>query len=182
MMTQTQKKAFEIPILIFLVWIIQIAEIWILRLPFESGALQVVPIVITYIALTRSWGRLALICTVLAFVASFTVGYSKSLFVAVQVWAALATKLFSSEFAIEGRFNFASLAGGAHLFSKLTLWFLLKASGEAPSLGYMVQATFFSLGASMIFAYLIFPFLVGWDEYFEHPIAESRELNPDVLR
>lgn len=181
-MTQTQKKIFEIPLILLLIWFWQVLEIWIARIPMQSGSLQLVPILITYVALTRTWGKLTAICFFLALVASFNVGFSKNVFLAMHLWGALVTKLFSSEFAIEGRRPFMLLAGGAHVFVKLFTWICLKYTETAPTLGYYGETVFLSTLATLGLAYLVFPYLVGWDEYFEHPIAESRDLNPDKLK
>ena len=181
-MNNTQKNTLEIPIIIALLWIWQSLEISLFRLPSNGGSLQLIPILVTYVALTRTWGMTTLISFFLIFAQSFVSGIELNLFVAIGLWTALCTKLFAIEFAVEGRQQFMLLSGGAHLFNKPILYVLLRYQNNALPLWEEMKSLILSGIGTLALAYFVFPFLVEWDEYFEHQITDSRDLNPEVLR
>ena len=181
-MTPTQKRFVEIPLLLGLLWLIQALEISFLQMPFQAGAVHVVPVVIVYFALTRSWTRLVILSILFALAGSFTVGHAATIYVAVQFWTALFSKVIVSEFALEGRKPFAFLVVGSNAFSKTLTWILLGMQAHAMPAQFFLKSLFLSMGTTAIVAWFIFPLCVSWDEYFDHPVHESRELNPDILR
>lgn len=181
-MNQTQKYLFELPILALFFWIWQALELSVLRLPFGAGGIQIIPSIVTYIALTRSWERTTLFAFLLVFVGSFNIGIPATTYIAAGVWTALFAKLFSSEFAVEGSQKFMLLAGGAHLCNKFLIFALLRYQHNALPFWIFIKDVTISSLSTMALSYFVFPYLVRWDEYFEHAIDESRDLNPDVLR
>lgn len=181
-MTQTQKFIFEIPILVLMFWIWQSFELSFLQIPWRGGALQLIPVVLTYVALTRSWTMLTLVSLLFLNVQSFTSGYSAPLIVALGLWTALMTRLFAKEFAVEGRWKFSFLAIGAFAFNKLLVFVSMRYQDLNCPLSSFIQSLGISSLAHFLLAYAMFPFMIVWDEFFGHEVAESRDLNPGVLR
>ncbi len=181
-MTQTQKTFFEWPILIFILLIAQTIEISALHLPLGLGSIHVIPVLITYIALTRSWGSTALFSFIFAAIGSPTIGYPASIYIGVQIWTALATRAVVSGLALEGRRPFTILVVSSHIFSKLLTCFILGVVSRALPWADTIVHIFTTAFTTAALAWFMFPLFVGWDEFFEHEAAEARELNPNVLR
>lgn len=160
----------------------QALELTVFQLPYHLGAIQFVPVFITYFALTRGWGRLFVLALVFSFIGSFTIGYSAAIFMAVQVWTALVVKIVVSEFALEGRQSFTFLVAGSQAFGKTLTWILLRTKGQALSPGlFLISLVTCSILAGAV-GWFLYPRCLGWDTFFQHPIDEARELNPDILR
>jgi len=49
-------------------------------------------------------------------------------------------------------------------------------------LGTALASLFITAPIVALVAWIIFPVCVRWDEFFEHPVYESRDLNPGTLR
>ncbi len=181
MMTQTQKKILEWPLLLALLYFIQVLEVGVLHLPL-LGSLQVCPILIIYFTLSRGWGQLAFLSFLFSTLASTWVSYPALLFVCVQVWTALITKAVVYGLALEGRNPFVFLVAGSNAFYRLLTWYLLKSDGDAIPFWDTLLHTLGTSLSSALLAWCFYPLFVGWDEYFEHEAEDARELNPNVLR
>ncbi len=182
MMTQTQKKIFEWPLLFLILVLIQAIEISLLDLPLGLSTLHFIPVLSIYIALTRSWGQILLLSFVLGILGSPAIGYPAAIYISVLAWTALTTKAVVSALALEGRRPFVGLTAASHIFSRLLTWALLKNIGSALPFSTMFQWMIGSTLTTSFLAWVLFPYFVAWDEYFEHEADEARELNPNVLR
>lgn len=181
MMTQSQKKFFEWPLLLLSMLVLQVLEVGFLHLPV-LGSLQITPILIIYITLSRGWGKLAGLSFLFASLASTWVAYPAPVFIGVQVWTALVTKAVVYGLALEGRNPFVFLVAGSNVFYRVLAWVLLRGASEALPFWDMLLHTFLTSLSSALLAWLLFPVFIWWDEYFEHEAEDARELNPNVLR
>ena len=181
-MNQSQKRWAEFPILLLLIWVFQGLELSVLRIPFQHGAVQMAPVIVVYVALTRNWEKLAWLSLFFGFLGSFTVGYSWIVYVAAQFWMGLAAKVFISGFTIDSKISFAFLVSGCVVFSKLLAGFLLKVSGIDLLFLYVARDSIFSALASGVLAYLVYSFFLAWDDYFDHPHIDASEINPDIIK
>jgi hypothetical protein len=181
-MTQTQKQWAEWPLLILSLWIFQALELSVLRLPFQNGAVQLTPIIVVYLALTRNWEKLAYLSFIFSFIGSFTVGYSWIIFVSAQFWMGLVAKVFIMGLTIDSRMSFSILTASAIVFCKLLTGFLLESSGVGLSFWAVVRDSIVSAIASGIVAFFAFPVFMAWDDYFNHPHIDASESNPDILK
>ncbi len=100
-------------------WILQALEISLLQLPFQLGSVHVIVIVISYLALTRDWPKMVMLCLVFSIMASFTTTVPTGVCVAIMMWMGLLSKIFVQEFALEGRRTFMLLAVANFVFFKL---------------------------------------------------------------
>jgi hypothetical protein len=177
MMTQGQKRNLEIPLFLLIFWLVQALELFVFRIPWIHGGIQLAPILIIYLSMTRGWKTLAIFGTTFAFMGSFNVGYPAALFIAAQLWTAFFVKIMVQEFALEGRRSFAFLNLAACVFSKTLIWFFLAESGKALPL----SKAFINIPITSIFAFiaawLVYPLLLWWEELFDHPSHENTDLN-----
>lgn len=181
-MTQSQRRFAEIPLLLLILWCVQALEISVLRLPLNAGAVHLMPVLITYVALTRSWGMLGLLSFAFAFMGSSTIAYPAGIYIAVQMWTALVTKGFVKAFALEGRTPFTVLAVSSHVVAKIITFLCLLALKMSPPVGHSVLHLVGGAASTALLAWFLFPPFVAWDSYFEHEADEARELNPTLLR
>ncbi len=181
-MNQTQKRAAEFPILLVLIWVFQAFELSILRLPFQHGGLQLSPVLVVYVALTRNWERMAVLTLFFSFLGSFTIGYSWIIFIAAQFWMSLIAKLFISGFTIDTRTAFGFLVFGCVVFFKLLSGFMLKSYGFDLSFFNVAKDSLVSGVASGLLGFGLYSFLMAWDDYFDHPHIDASEMNPDIIK
>jgi hypothetical protein len=173
--SQSQKKALEWPLLILLVFMTQALEsAW---LPIE-----VIPILVSYLAATRRWGTLAGLSAVLGILGSPSVGFPGLIYISAIIWAALFQKAILQTFRLEGQQTFVGLAGlGMLLYKILVYTFLVFAGRARPFESFALHAVTVSVLASGL-AWALFPLFAKWDELFEHDPDESTELKPGALR
>ena len=181
-MTPTQKKVLEWPLLILILWLSQSMEISLLRLPGPLGSFHIPPVLIVYLALTRSWGSLTLLAFVFSYLGSTSVSHSASIYIASQVWTALATKSVATALALEGRPQFTMLVVGSHIVSRLLTHVLLAYLGQNADVFSFVSYTLIGALPAALLGWLLFPLFMEWDRYFGHEADDSRELNPDLIR
>jgi len=181
-MTKTQKKFAEWPILLFMIMLTQTAELALHNLPLFSGYVHLIPIMIAYIALTRSWYTLMLLTVIFAYIGSATIGYSMGIYLAVQMWTAMVLKSFVYAFALEGRRPFTGMVVASSLFAKILTWFFLKSFHLSQPLSHMVLSLPLTLLMAGLLAWLLFPVFVAWDNYFEHEAEDARDLDPNILK
>ncbi len=182
MMTQTQKRIFEWPMLLVAIWALQALEISLLQLPAHAGGLNVISILSVYLALTRSWPVLLVLSTVLAVMASAAVTHSGGVVLAAYVWTALATKAAAQAFALEGRRQFTGLVAGAFVFRKALTFVLLSTFDVQPTLTGAIGYTLAGVVPAAIAGWFLFPLFMAWDAYFLHEAEDARELNPDRIK
>jgi hypothetical protein len=181
-MSPTQKRIFEWPILLLVLWMLQALEISLLQLPFSLGSVHVFVIVISYLALTRDWLKMMLLSVGFSIMASFTTTVPAGVHIATLLWMGLLSKIFVQEFALEGRRTFMLLAVSNFAFYKLSTWIILKLWFQTFSLADTVSSILLSAPVVMVGAHLAFPWLLKWDHYFDHPVHESRDLMQGTLR
>ncbi len=181
-MTHSQKQWSEWPLILCLVWFFQALEISVLRLPFQNGALQITPVVIVYLAMTRNWEKLSLLTLVFSFLGTFTVGYSWIIYMAAQFWMAMTVKLFITGFTVDSRLSFAALVFCATGFGKLLSGFLLNSSGIQLSFFHTLKDSILYSAASGLLGFFCFTLFFVWDEYFNHPHIDASEMNPDIIK
>ncbi|MBS1984159.1 MAG: hypothetical protein JST16_08300 [Bdellovibrionales bacterium] len=180
-LTQTQKRFIEWPLILVLVFGIQIVETAV-ELPL-LGPVHVMPVLITYLAVTRNWGQLTFLTLIFSFMASSTVGYPWPTYVAVQVWTALALKAILTTFTLEGRREFTGLTALGNLISKAIVYVLLSGGSDRGfPLSFLLKDIFTTTLLTALLAWFIFPLLAAWDAFFEHEAEEARELKPGALR
>lgn len=181
-MTSTQKRWVEIPLLIFAIWFVQALQISILRLPFVDGAISIIPILIIYLSLTRTWGKAILLTLVFSYLDGFTAGINMLLFASTQLWTSMITKLLASGFTVDSRNSFATLVALGFGFTKTLTFFVLSSWGQAPPLQSFIATVFFGIFLTAGLAYLLLPLFVAWDDYFEHSHIEAAELSGEFLK
>ncbi len=181
-MNPTQKRFLEWPLLLFIWFVIGALEMSVLQLPFGMGAPQIVPILIAYFCLTRNWFQLTFLTIIFAILSSGHIGFPTGVYVAGLLWAALITKIFVMGFTLEGRRAFVALVAIFHIFWQELTWLMLKSLNMAP----LFRVMFWKLPGIVlivgVLAWFLFPLFIRWDEYFDHAIDDSRELNPNVLK
>lgn len=177
-MTQTQKKIFEWPLIILILWLSQSLEIAVLsHLPKWMGAVQLAPIIIFYIASVRGWGILTVCTVIFALIGSSTSSYPVSIYISASLWTALTIKLFVTGITVEGRRSFFLLSFGGQILAKILTWgFLHSFSRSLPVLPSISIVIFNSILTAGV-AWIVYPYLRGWDRYFEHNPEESGELS-----
>lgn len=184
MMTQTQKRWIEVPLLLLILWVVQALEMTLFRLPYYLGAPQFISILIAYVAFTRGWNTVTVLSFVFSFIASANVGFSTGVFIAAHVWAALITKGVVMAMTLEGRPAFVGLVVGYSLLLRTLTYSLLQYANAGPTLPsffaqILVQTTVFA-GLAWIL-YSLFSF---WDGFFGHLEEEehSRGVRAHILR
>lgn len=178
-MTSTQKRWAEWPFILLILALTQAVEISLLqRLPFFLGSIHLVPIVITYVALTRDWLKAVGIVTLLAALGSATIGYPVGFFVGAQVWTALLAKVLVSVMALEGRKVFCGLVMAAQLFSKFLVILMMSSKGRVPEFLHFWGISITSAVGMGLLAWILYPLLLWWDRYFEHIEEDMPELSP----
>jgi hypothetical protein len=182
MMTQTQKKFLEWPLILTILLLVQAFEVALLRLPFGLGPIHVIPVLISYLAVTRNWVQLVALTALFGFLGSSTIGFPWPLYVAALLWTALIEKAVLLTFSVEGRGPFAGLAAGANILFRLLTWFLLESFNDTLPVGLLAMGLIGSTLASAGLAWYLFPLFAAWDSYFEHAADEARELKPGALR
>lgn len=180
-MTPTQKRFVEWPLILFLVWSTQVLEISTLRVPL-LGPIQILPVLITYLAVTRAWGELFWQSAAFAFLGSSVIGYAWPVYLAVQVWTALILHLVVQTFALEGRQAFTMLAALGSLAAKVLTYLVLRSGMQVLPLNIVLRDLVSAAVSASILAWFLFPLFAAWDAYFEHQADESRELKPGALR
>ena len=181
-MTPTQKRFAEWPVLIVLIWLAQALEVSLLRLPAPFGSFHLPPIIIIYLALTRSWPSLAMLSFLFAVAGAATVTQPGEIYIASQLWTAFATKAVVTAFRLEGRFAFTALVAGAHIINKILVLILLANRNIDVDLLTSILSVVFGTFPAVLLGWFLFPIFMRWDLYFMHEPAESRELNPDGIR
>jgi len=181
-LSATQKRWSEWPLIFLILIVSQTLSIGFLEIPVLGFAPTLLSVTLPYLALTRPWGRLFLLGFLFASCAAATQAYPWALYLSASLWTLLFTKLVVMGFAVEGRRQFVLLTVGYQLVESLLLYILLYKQGLHPELSFWIWRwplkALFCGGV----AALAFPFFVSWDEYFEHPIDDSRELNPGSLK
>jgi hypothetical protein len=163
-------------------WLAQSLEISLLRLPGALGSFHLPPVLIVYLALTRSWGVLTLLAFVFSYLGSTSVSHSTAVYIAAQVWTALATKGVATALALEGRPQFTMLVAGSHIMSRILTHLLLVYIGQGADFWTFLSYTVLGTLPAALLGWLLFPLFMEWDRYFGHEADESRELNPDLIR
>lgn len=181
-MTPTQKKFIEWPLLILLLWIAQSLEISLLRLPGVLGSFHVTPVLIVYLALTRSWPTLTILAFVFSVLGSTSVSHAIAVYIAAQMWTALVTKSVATALALEGRPQFTLLVAGSAVLSRVIMHGILLYIGQSTDLWTFLSYTVLGALPAALLGWLLFPLFMGWDRYFGHEADDSRELNPDIIR
>ncbi len=181
-MTSTQKRWVEVPFFVLLVWLFQSLQISILILPFNAGAIQALPVLILYCAVTRSWARAVTLAALFAYMDSFTMEVNTLLFIVVQIWTALLLKIVARSFTVDSRFSFAALAVIGGFFSKTLIWITLSAWSKGAPLSQYVITSGVSAIMTGVMAFFLLPIFLAWDDYFEHVPIESAELSGDFLK
>lgn len=181
-MTQTQKKTLEWPLIFALVVLVQSLEVGLLRLPFGLGPVHVMPVLISYLAVTRSWGWLTLLTFIFSFMGSFTIAYPWPVYVAVQIWSALFMRVIMQTFTLEGRRSFTGLAALGHLLSQVLVFVIQGGTARTLPLADVTKGIAAGTLVSAALAWWLFPLFASWDAYFEHEAEEARELKPGALR
>lgn len=176
-MTPTQKKTFEIPILLLLLWTLQALELSIMQLPFFVGVPQIVSFIVAYIAFTRDWGMIAILSFAFAALGSANVTYASGIFIAAHMWTALFVKLAASSLTLEGRQSFVMLMVAFHFLYSLMVMILLHFVNAGPTLPsffaqFFVQVLYVAAGA-----FLLYPLFQKWDEFFDHAEEDENSLS-----
>lgn len=180
-MTPTQKRFVEWPLILLLVWSTQVLEISSLRVPL-LGPVQILPVLITYLAVTRAWGELFWQAATFAFLGSSVIGYPWPVYLAVQVWTALILHLVVQTFALEGRQAFTGLSALGSVTSKVLTYLVLRSGMQVLPFNIFLRDLFGAALSASILAWFLFPLFAAWDAYFEHEADEARELKPGALR
>jgi hypothetical protein len=179
-MTMTQKRWFEIPILLLIIWVSQAVELSLFPLPYYLGTPQLFSLMVAYVAFCRGWTSTAVISFLLAFLCSANVGYPTGLFIAAHLWSALSSRAVVSAFTLEGRPAFVIVVTGYSLFLKILTWSLLKSLDASPTLP-LFFAQFFSQTALLAAAaWIIYPLFRKWDDYFLHTLDDD-SLSPRMI-
>lgn len=176
-MTQTQKKLAEIPLLLLSIWVFQALELSLVKLPFFLGVPQVTSMIIAYIAFSRGWKTTTALSLVFAVLGSSNVAIPTGLFIASHMWAALFTKMAVTALALEGRNSFVLLTIAFHFMLKAITLGLLQIINAGPTLPLFFAQVFSQLIFVVVFAYLLFPIFIRWDEFFGHSMDEDSTLS-----
>lgn len=184
MMTQTQKKWSELPLLLILLWIVQGLEISLLNLPYYLGSPQIISILLAYFAFSRGWTSLTILSFVFAFMASANSGISTGVFVSSHVWTALIIKSISSALTLSGRNSFVGLSIAFSLILRTLTFVLLKSVGAGPTLPLFFLQVLTQTAVFAIISWLIYPLFNFWDHHFDHVQEEdhNRGIHAQVLR
>lgn len=176
-MNQTQKKLLEIPLLLLTIWVFQALELSLIKLPSFLGVPQVTSLIIAYIAYTRGWKTTTVLSLVFSALGTANIVYPTGLYIAAHMWAALFTKVAVGAFALEGRRSFVLLVISFHIILKSITLGLLKFVNAGPTLPLFFVQVFAQLILAIIFAYLLYPLFVKWDEFFNHAMSEDNSLS-----
>jgi hypothetical protein len=182
MLSATQKRWSEWPLILITMIVAQSASLGFLNIPGLEFAPTLLSALLPYLSLTRSWGRLFALGCLFASCAAATAAYPWTTYLSASLWALLAMKLVVMSFAVEGRNQFVLLTVGYQLIESSVLYVLLYRQGLNPEFSYWILRLPLVAIVGGSVAYLCFPWFVRWDEYFEHAIDESRDLNPGSLK
>lgn len=160
-----------------LLWAFQALELSIMQLPLFVGVPQIVSFIVAYIAFTRDWGMIAILSFAFAALGSANVTYSSGIFIAAHMWTALFIKLAASSLTLEGRQSFVMLMVAFHFLYSLIVMVLLHLVSAGPTIPsffaqFLLQVLFVALGA-----FILYPLLQKWDEFFEHSDEEENSLS-----
>jgi hypothetical protein len=176
-MTPTQKRFTEGPLLLLMILLSQALELSLFqKIPIFLRPIQLTPILIAYLALTRDWGLTFLLSAALSYMGAATVGYPTGVYMASQIWVALSIRLLVSIMALEGRHAFTLLVLGGNLFQKLLVRLIMGSQGQfvdvALFLGDLAKTTV----TATVLAWILYPFFIKWDRFFEHERDDSSNL------
>lgn len=182
MMTPTQKKFSEFPIMILLVWIVQALEVSILRVPGVFAPVHFIPVLTCYITVTRNWFVMAALALLFAFLGSSTVGYPWPVYVSALLWTALTLKIVILTFTLEGRRAFTLMTGAGGILFKILVHVILGSTARTLPFFSALRDWLASGLVMAAMAWFLFPVFAAWDAFFEHQSDEARELKPGALR
>ena len=181
-MSLTQKRLIQIPLLFLIIFFVILPLEWSVfsQLPFYLGPLNVLSILITYLALTRSLTQTVFWGMIIGFISSLTYPFGYGAIIAAYAWSALAAKLISYTFPFDSRIPFVALVLMQSTFCK-ALWRILtlKTYHGIGILDFILKSlpSYLSIG---VMAYFLLPILVVWDEFFENNAASGSELSPGI--
>ncbi len=182
MMTQSQKRIAEWPILIAIVWGIQILESSLSFYLGNTFSVHMGPIFISYLVLTRDMAKSLFLSVAVSLLFSPLVGFSGGIYISAQMWTALIGKSFVYAFALEGRIPFMILTGGlSMLFSVLSVSIMSMNQYHFSIWTQLWQLPITTLLSAGI-AWLLYPKFVAWDLYFDHEPDDARKLDPGRLK
>jgi len=177
----SQKNLLEFVLLLLLITVFTALEnSFLAMLPFHLGRFQFLHIVIFYLALTRSWGHLCILSMFLAYAANTNSALSTGVHISTLMWTAYVIKITSYTLSFESRYSFVSLSLFAHLSLSIFIWSLNGLLYRSIPLKDMLATLPGSSLGICITAYLIYPLLVKWDQYFEHEPEDARDFNPSI--
>ncbi len=181
-MSLTQKRLLQIPLFLFITFLMIIPLEWTIfsRLPFRLGPIQLLPIVMTYFALTRSFIATVFWGVILGFLSTFSLPFAFGAAIAAQSWATISAKLITYLMPFDSPILFGILVCTQSVIYKI-LWRVLS-SGAYKALPWstFIAENLPSYITLFILSLLIFPILVIWDTFFENNLETSRDLKPTI--
>lgn len=183
-MSLTQKRLIQLPLFFLMAFfaILPAEQSILARLPFGLGPVQILPIALTYVALTRSFAKTILWGIILGLVTSLGVPFGFGDMIVAQTWAALVAKLITSTLPVDNKGTFAVVACWQALVARIS-WRLLTMGAFHGVTWWRftldILPSFLTIAA---FAYVFFPIFILWDEFFENDSTAVRDLGGHIKR
>ncbi len=182
-MSLTQKRLWQFPLLFLIIFMGVLPLEWTVfsQLPLYLGPFNLLSILITYIALTRSITQTLAWGLILGLISSLLYPFGFGAAIAACAWSALATKLMTYALPFDSRIPFAALACYQAAFSKV-LWRLLTLE-EYHGISWLdfILKNIPSFFSTAVVAFLLIPIFVIWDEFFENNSPKGSDLKPSIV-
>lgn len=151
------------------------------QLPFYLGPFNLLSILLTYLALTRSLPQTLIWGLLIGCISALLYPFGFGAIIAAYAWSAMAAKLMTYALPFDSRAPFAALVCYQVAFHKV-LWRLLTLEQYSGVSWFdFILKNIPSFLTTGIIAYILLPVFVVWDEFFENNSPKSSDLKPNIL-
>lgn len=182
-MSLTQKRLLQFPLFFLLIFVVVLPLEWTVfsQLPFYLGPFNLLSILATYLALTRSLPQSLLWGLIIGTITALLYPFGFGAIIAAYAWSALAAKLMTYAMPFDSGLPFAALACYQVAFCKV-LWRLLTMQ-EYHGISWLdfILKSLPSFLTTAVAAFMLLPVFVIWDEFFENNSPKSSDLKPSIV-
>ena len=151
------------------------------QLPFYLGPVNLLSLLVTYIALTRTLPESVLWGLSLGAISALCYPFGFGAVVSAYAWSALLSRLVAYALPFDSRIPFAALACFQSLLSKIIWRILTYKNFHGIPLWDFILKNLPTLLTTLILAYLMLPLMVFWDDFFENNASTTAsDLNPRI--
>lgn len=163
-----QKRVIEWPLIVLLLWLFRSFELWAFQVPWIGVEIQLTPIILAYLAFHFRFTSLIYIGYIILFLTSFSIGYSKGIYIFSNMFTLMVLKVYVQAFAFDAKLDFILLSAYFLALSKFTCWILLMFVMEVIPFFTLAYDIIFGALFTVLVAWLLHPFLERWFRFFEY--------------